>query len=322
MARSRYHFDPDSLSFDRIKLGFKGLIMRLITYFFAGLVVSVAFYFAFTKFFDSPKERILKRENEQMKLQIEILGKKLDQMSPVLDNLCLRDEYIYRTIFEAEPISSSIREAGFGGVNRYSDLEGFDNSELVIRTEKKLDKLMKRIYVQSKSYDEVIKLADNNKEMWKCIPCMQPVKNKGLERTSSGFGWRIHPWYKIKIFHYGFDFAAPIGTEIYATGDGTVLVTENSLRGYGKKIEIDHGFGIKTLYGHMSEFKVKPGQKVTRGTVIGLVGNTGLSTGPHVHYEVIKNNEKVNPVNYFQDLDPTDYDKIINLSENIGQTLD
>jgi murein DD-endopeptidase MepM/ murein hydrolase activator NlpD len=323
MARSKYRFDPDSLSFDRIKLGVKGLIMRLITYFFAGVVISIAFYFVFTKFFDSPKERILKRENEQMKLQIEIFEKRLDQIGAVLDDLRLRDDNIYRTIFEAEPIPRSVREAGFGGVNRYSDLEGYNNSNLVISTARKLDKMMKQIYVQSKSYDEVIKLAENKKEMLECIPCIQPVANKGLERTSSGFGPRIHPWYKIKIFHYGFDFAAPIGTEIYATGDGVVEVTENSFRGYGKKIEINHGFGIKTLYGHMSEFKVRPGQKVKRGTVIGLVGNTGLSTGPHLHYEVIKNNEKVNPVNYFfNDLSPEQYDQIISISDNVGQTLD
>lgn len=323
MARSRYHFDPESLSFDRIRLSFKGLILKLITYFFAGVVISLTFYLVFSKFFDTPKERILKRENEQMKLQIEIFEKKLDQIGSVMDDLKQRDDNLYRTVYEAEPISSSVREAGFGGLDRYSDLEGFDNSDLVIRTSQKLDKTMKQIYIQSKSYDEVEKLAMNDVEMKKSIPCIQPVENVGLERTSSGFGWRIHPWYKIKIFHYGFDFAAPIGTEIYATGDGTIESTENSLHGYGKKIIIDHGFNIKTLYAHMSEFKVRPGQKIKRGTVIGLVGNTGLSTGPHLHYEVIKNNEKVNPVNYFyNDLTPEKYEEIINKSNNIGQALD
>jgi murein DD-endopeptidase MepM/ murein hydrolase activator NlpD len=323
MARSRYHFDPESLSFDRIKLGFKGLLLKLITYFFAGVVISVAFYMVFSKFVDSPKERMLKRENEQMKLQIEIFEKKIDQIASVLDDLQQRDDNIYRTIFEAEPIPRSVREAGFGGVNRYSDMEGYDNSNLIIGTARKLDRTMKQIYVQSKSYDEVIKLAENKEEMLKSIPCIQPVANKGLERTSSGYGWRIHPWYKIRIFHYGFDFAAPIGTEVYATGDGVVELTEYSLRGYGKKIVIDHGFGIKTLFAHLSEFKVREGQKVKRGMVIGLVGSTGLSTGPHLHYEVIKNNEKVNPVNYFfNDLTPEQYDQIITISDNVGQALD
>jgi murein DD-endopeptidase MepM/ murein hydrolase activator NlpD len=323
MARSKYRFNPESLSFDRIGLSFKVLIIKFFTYFFAGIVISVAFNFAFSYFFDSPKERIQKREIEQMKLQYEILQKKLNQASTVLDDLRQRDDNLYRTIFEAEPIPRSVREAGFGGVNRYDDLEGYENSNLIIETSKKLDKILKQVYVQSKSYDQVIPMALNKEQMLKCIPAIQPVANKGLERTSSGFGWRIHPWYKIKIMHSGFDFAAPIGTEIYATGDGVVEKCESSYRGYGNNIVIDHGFGYKTLYGHMSAFKVSPGQKVKRGDIIGLVGNTGLSTGPHVHYEVIKNNEKNNPANYFfNDLSPEQYDQITAISNNVGQALD
>lgn len=323
MARNKYRFNPESMSFDRIRLSFRGLLIKLVTYFFAGIVISIAFYFTFSRFFDSPKERILKRENDQLKLQLEIFDKKLGEVGSVLKDLQQRDDNLYRTIFEAEPIPRSVREAGFGGVNRYADLEGYENSDLVIETAQKLDKTMKQVYVQSKSYDELIKLAMNKEEMRKCVPCIQPVANKGLERTSSGFGWRIHPWYKIKIFHYGFDFAAPIGTEIYATGDGVVESVENNFHGYGKKIVIDHGFGIKTLYAHMSEFKVSAGQKVKRGAVIGLVGNTGLSTGPHLHYEVVKNGEKVNPVNYFfNDLSPQQFEQIINISNNTGQALD
>ncbi len=323
MPKSKYRFDPESLSFDKIRLSFKGLILRLLTYFFAGIAISAFFYFTFSQFFDLPKERILKRENEQLKLQLEIFQKKLDQISAVLEDLRQRDDNLYRTIFEAEPIPRSVREAGFGGVNRYADLEGYENSELIISTAQKLDKIMKQVYIQSKSYDELIKLALNKEEMRKSIPCIQPISNKGLERTSSGFGWRIHPFYKIRVFHPGFDFAAPIGTEIYATGDGTVIKVENNFHGYGKMIMIDHGFGIQTLYAHLSEFKVFPGQKVKRGQVIGLVGNTGLSTGPHLHYEVIRNGEKVNPVNYFfNDLTPDQFEQIINLSSNIGQALD
>lgn len=323
MPRSKYRFDPESLSFDRIRLGFKGLIIKMITYFFAGVVISLTFYFVFSQFFDSPKERILKRENEQMRLQYEILQKKLDQVGDVLQDLQQRDDNIYRTIFEAEPIPRSVREAGFGGVNRYADLEGYENSNLVIATAQKLDKILKQIYVQSKSYDLIIPLAINKEEMLKCIPAIQPVANKGLERTSSGYGWRIHPWYKTKVFHYGLDFAAPVGTEVYTTGDGVIESADHSLRGYGNCVIIDHGFGYKTLYAHLSEFKVMAGQKVKRGMVIGLVGSTGLSTGPHLHYEVIKGSEKINPINYFfNDLTPEQYDQIITLSNNNGQTLD
>jgi len=323
MARSKYRFNPESMSFDRIRLNFWSLVMKFVTYFFAGVVISVAFYFVFSRFFDSPKERILKRENEQMKLQYEIMQKKLNQVADVLSDLQQRDDNIYRTIFEAEPIPRSVREAGFGGVNKYADMEGFENSNLIISTAQKVDKILKQTYVQSKSYDEIIPLAISKEEMLKCVPAIQPVANKGLERTSSGFGWRIHPWYKIKIFHAGFDFAAPTGTDVFVTGDGVVERVESSFRGYGNNIIVDHGFGLKTLYAHLSAFKVTNGQKVKRGQVIGLIGSTGLSTGPHLHYEVIKNNEKVNPVGYFfNDLSPEQYDQIVTISNNTGQALD
>jgi murein DD-endopeptidase MepM/ murein hydrolase activator NlpD len=323
MSRIKYRFDPESLSLHRIRLSFKSLLYKLFTYFFTGIVISVAFYFLIFRFFDSPKERMQKREIEQMKLRYEIMQNRINQVSSVLEDLKQRDDNIYRTIFEAEPIPRSVREAGFGGVNRYDDLEGFDNSSLVISTAKKLDKILKQIYVQSKSYDQIIPLALNKEEMLKSIPAIQPVANKGLERTSSGFGWRIHPWYKIKIFHYGFDFAAPIGTEVYATGDGIVESAGNSLHGYGINIIISHGFGYKTLYAHLSAFKIVSGQKVKRGDIIGLVGSTGLSTGPHLHYEVIKNDQKVNPANYFfNDLTPEQYEQIITISNNNGQALD
>ncbi len=320
-----YRFDPESLSLHPNRLGFKGLIIKLIKYFFAGVVIFGVFYLVFLKFdlFDTPKEMKYKREYDQMKLQLELFQKKIDQAASVLEDLRQRDDNIYRTIFEAEPIPRSVREAGFGGVNRYSDLEGYENSSMIINTAKKLDKILKQIYIQSKSYDQIIPLAVNKEDMLKCIPAIQPVANKGLERTSSGFGWRIHPWYKIKIFHPGIDFAAPIGTEVYATGDGVVEKTESSFHGYGMSIIIDHGFGYKTRYAHLSAFKVVQGQKVKRGDIIGLVGSTGLSTGPHLHYEVIKNNETINPVNYFfNDLTPEQYDQIISISNNNGQSLD
>ncbi len=323
MSRSKYHFDPESLSFARIRLGVKELLVKLSTYFFAGIVISLAFYFVFSRFFDSPKERILKRENEQMKLQYEIMQRKLDQVASVLDDLRQRDDNIYRTIFEAEPIPRSVREAGFGGVNRYTDLEGFENSSLVIATAKKLDKILKQTYVQSKSYDQLIPLALNKEEMLKCLPTIQPVVNKGLERTSSGYGWRINPIYKTRELHPGLDFAAPIGTEVYATGDGVVESVESSYRGYGNNIIIDHGFGLKTHYCHLSAFKVVKGQKVRRGEIIGLIGSTGLSTGPHLHYEVIKNGEKVNPIYYlFNDLTPEQLDQMNKIANNTGQALD
>ncbi|HYX09111.1 MAG TPA: M23 family metallopeptidase [Bacteroidales bacterium] len=323
MAKSRFRYNPDSLSYEKISPGFKQRFIQFLTYFAATLVIAVIYNVIFLSVFDSPKEKALRRENNEMTLQYQILNKRFDQVSFVLKDMQQRDDNIYRTIFEAEPIPNSIRKAGFGGVNRYADLEGYNNSNLVIETTKKLDIITKEVYVQSKSYDELIKLAMNKEEMLASIPAIQPISNKNLRRVASGWGYRIHPIYKVKKFHYGMDFTAPVGTEIYATGDGVIYVEKSSKRGYGNEIIIDHGFGYKTLYGHMSKFNVKQGQHVKRGEVIGYVGNTGLSTGPHLHYEVILNNKKVNPVNYyFNDLTPAEYDKMLEIASNAGQTFD
>jgi murein DD-endopeptidase MepM/ murein hydrolase activator NlpD len=323
MPKTKYRFNPESLSFDRISLGIRGLILKFLAYFFAGLVIAVIFNVAFSYFFDSPKERMLKRENEQYRLQYEIIEKKIAQTAAVLEDLQKRDDNIYRTIFETDPIPRSVREAGFGGVNRYNDLEGFENSDLIIETAKKLDKTLKKTYIQSKSYDQVIALAINKNEMLASIPAIQPISNKDLTRTASGWGWRIHPIYKIRKFHYGLDFTAATGTEIYSTGNGIVETIDRSFRGYGNMITINHGFGYRTLYAHISEFKVRQGQAVKRGDIIGYVGNTGTSTAPHLHYEVIKNNDKVNPINFFfNDLTPQQYNSMIEISTQSGQTFD
>ncbi len=323
MAKSRFRYNPESLSYEKISPGFKERFIQFLTYFAATLVIAVIYNVIFLSFFDSPKEKALRRENSQMELQYQILNKRFDQVSLVLKDMQQRDDNIYRTIFEAEPIPTSIRKAGFGGVNRYADLEGYDNSRLVVETTKKLDIITKEVYVQSKSYDELIKLAMNKEEMLASIPAIQPISNKDLTRVASGWGYRIHPIYKVKKFHFGMDFTASVGTEIYSTGDGVVSLVRSSKRGYGNEIIIDHGFGYKTLYGHMSKFNVKEGQHVKRGEIIGFVGNTGLSTGPHLHYEVILNNQKVNPVNYyFNDLTPAEYDKMLEIASNAGQTFD
>jgi murein DD-endopeptidase MepM/ murein hydrolase activator NlpD len=324
MAKVKYRFNPESLSFDKVRTSFKVWIIKAFTFFTASIVISIIYYIIFSYFFDSPKEKALVRVNEQMKLQYELTQKRINDMSSVLDDIQQRDDNIYRIIFEAEPIPKSIREAGFGGVNRYEALEKATNSELVSETVKKLDIISKRLYVQSKSYDEVIEKAMNKEHMLACLPGIQPVSNENLKRTSSGWGWRIHPLYKIRQFHSGQDFAAPIGTDVYSTADGIVEKVESSTySGYGNCIVVDHGFGYRTLYGHLSRFNVKVGQKVKRGNIIGFVGNTGFSTGPHLHYEVIKNGEKVNPVNFFfNDLSAEQFDEVIRISGNGGQTLD
>jgi murein DD-endopeptidase MepM/ murein hydrolase activator NlpD len=323
MPKVKYRFNPESLSFDKVRTSFKVWIIKSFTFLTAFMVVSVIGYFSITYLFSSWIMEAREREVKAKDLQFELLKKKLTEVEKVLDDMQNRDDNIYRIIFEADPIPKSIRMAGFGGINRYDEIEKSTNSKIVVETAKELDIIQKRMYIQSKSYDEIIEKALNKEHMLACLPAIQPVANKGLERTSSGFGYRMHPLYKILQFHSGQDFAAPIGTEIYATADGTVEKVENANWGYGKNIIIDHGYGFKTLYGHMSEFKVTLGQKIKRGQLIGLVGNTGMSTGPHVHYEVIKNGEKVNPINYFfNDLSPNQFDQIITKSNNPVQTLD
>ncbi len=323
MAKAKYRFNPETLSYIRVEHNFKARIPRLMLFLAASIVMSAILTMVVLQFYETPKTRILKRENQRLLSQYELMYKNLENVQKVLDDLQQRDDNLYRVIFEADPIPSSVRKAGFGGINKYAQLQSMDNSELVIKTAQKLDIVAKEAYVQSKSYDEVMKLALSKEKMLASIPAIMPISNKDLKRTASGWGWRIHPIYKIRKFHYGMDFTAPIGTEIYATGDGVVKDIETSAGGFGRWIIIDHGFGYETLYGHLNAFDVKIGQTVKRGSVIGYVGNSGTSTGPHVHYEVHKNGKPVNPqYYYFKDLTPDEYDKMIAYTNNMGQSYD
>ena len=323
MAKFKYHFNPESLSFDRIRLTVGQKLFRVGAYLLSTLIVGGGLLLFISMFTDLPRERILQRELSYLKAQYELTDKKLDQVESVLAELQNRDDNIYRVIFESEPIPSTIRQAGIGGINRYENLEGYSQSKLMIELAKKLDNISKQAYVQSKSYDEVIELAKNKAEMLLCIPAIQPVSNKDLKRTASGYGMRIDPVYKIPRFHEGMDFTAPTGTDVFVTGNGVVESAERNYGGYGNCVVIDHGFGIRTLYGHLNAFNVRAGQNVNRGDVIGFVGNTGKSTGPHLHYEVIKNNKAVNPVNYyFNDLTPDQYERMIEISSSAAQSFD
>jgi len=241
----------------------------------------------------------------------------------VLDDIQNRDDNIYRVIFEAEPIEKSIRKAGYGGINRYQNLRGYSNSELIIKTSEKVDQISKQLYIQSKSYDEIIELAKSKEKMLAALPAIQPVSNKNLSRMASGYGWRIHPIYKTRKLHTGMDFSAKSGTPIYATGDGKILAVKKSRKGYGNHVIIDHSYGYKTLYAHMKRSIVHKGQDVKRGEVIGYVGSTGTSVGPHLHYEVIKDGKKINPVNfYYNDLTPDEYEKMLEISSQNNQSFD
>jgi murein DD-endopeptidase MepM/ murein hydrolase activator NlpD len=323
MGKVKYKFNPDSLSYYKVESSIKQKTLKGLVYLFAFLVNASIGYLLYSVAFDSPKEKGLKRQISEMSLNIELFNKQLNNIESVLGDMQQRDDNIYRTIFEAEPLNYSAREAGFGGSNRYKNLEKLENSKMVINTAKRLDVITRKVVIQSKSYDDLVKMAVSKEKMLASIPAIQPIANKDLERTASGWGYRIHPIYKIRKFHYGIDFTAPTGTDIYVTGDGIVEQIESSQRGYGNSIIINHGFGIKTLYGHMDHFNIRQGQKVKRGDIIGFVGNTGLSTAPHLHYEVIRSGEKVNPVNYFfNDLTSDEYDRMIELSLRPGQSFD
>ena len=323
MSKVKFQFDKRTLTYRKVELSTKQRLLTVLGWLAGASVFAFLVIILFTTFFDSPKEKRLKREIAQLELQYKLLGNRMNRVDQVLAELQEKDDDIYRVIFEAEPIPNSVREAGFGGVNRYKDLERLDNADIVIGTTKRLDELTKKLVVQSRSFDEVIALAKNKEEMLASIPAIQPVSNEKLTRVASGFNWRIHPIYKVRHFHTGIDFTAPRGTEIYATGDGVVDDVISKGRGYGNHIVIDHGFGYQTLYAHMSRFKVRKGEKVKRGDVIGYVGSTGTSTAPHLHYEVIKNGEKINPMNFFfNDLSPEEYEKVIELSSQSNQSFD
>lgn len=323
MAKVKYRFNAHTLSYDKIVISFKTKFKRFLALFSTTLVSSVLIAVGILQFYESPRMRSLHKENERLETQYKLLYKDLVTVEKVLDEIEQRDNNLYRVVFESDPIPSTIRKAGFGGVNRYSQLESFDNSELVIRTAEKLDIISKQAYIQAKSYDEVMKMALNKEKLVASMPAIMPISNKSLKSTASGWGFRIHPIYKIKQFHYGMDFTAAIGTKVYATGDGVVKDVQSIGGGYGRWIMIDHGFDYQTLYAHLSGFNVKVGDQVNRGQVIGFVGNSGTSTGPHVHYEVHKNGEPVNPqYYYFKDLNFQEYEKMVKISSNIGQTFD
>ena len=322
MAKVKYQFNTKSLTIEKVRLSFKDWLLKVLSVITAGLVFSAVVIFIAYNFFNSPKEKMQQREIEQYKLQYEILSDRLDQIARVLNDLEERDDNVYRVIFEAEPIPSSVRQAGYGGADKYARLEGFKNSDIITETTKKLDNIANRVYVQSKSFDDVFKMAKNKEKMLACIPAIQPVSNKDLKRIASGYGWRTHPILKRRIFHYGIDFTAPRGANIYATGDGVVVEAKRARGGYGNRIVIDHGYGYMTLYAHLDKFNVRGGEKVKRGQIIGTIGNTGLSLGSHLHYEVHKNGKKVNPVYYFyNDLTPEEYEKVIELASRDNQVL-
>lgn len=323
MKKAKYHYNTQTLRYEKYEVPVKTQIWRAVGFISAVLVFSFIIVVIAYSYLDSPKEKSLKREISQLQLQYDDLNEQLNQMQGVMGDLQDRDDNIYRVIFEAEPIPSTIRQAGSGGVSKYKELADYDNSELMTSTSRKLDQIRKELYIQSKSYDEISALIKRKEEVLASIPAIQPVSNKDLKHIASGFGMRIDPIYKIPKMHEGLDFTANVGTPVYATGNAMVSDVEYSSTGYGNHIVLSHMVGYQTLYGHLSRVVVKQGQRVNRGDLIGYVGSTGKSTAPHLHYEVWKNGTKINPINFFfNDLSPQQYEEMLKIADQSNQSFD
>ena len=323
MSKVKYYYDPESLSYRKIERKKRTTFKYATMFILASAIFGFIFVFIASQYVESPKERALKRELQNMQLQYGILNKKMEHAEAVLANIEDRDNNIYRVYFEANPIPEEQRKAGFGGINRYKKLEGYDNSKLIVESSKRLDILQKQIVVQSKSLDEIAKLAEEKEKLLTAIPAIQPVNNKDLTRMASGYGMRSDPFTKARKMHWGMDFTAPRGTPIYATGDGVVVRADAGATGYGKHIRIDHGYGYVSLYAHLYKYNVKRNQKVKRGDLIGFVGSTGRSQAPHLHYEIFKDGDKINPINfYYGSLTAEEYAKLLEHATLENQSLD
>ena len=323
MSKIKYYYDSETLSYRKIERKKRNTIKYAFAFLLGSALFGFLFVFIASQYIESPKEKALKRELKNMELQYVLLNKKMAEAEKVLANVEERDNNIYRLYFESNPIPEEQRRAGFGGINRYKDLEGFDNSKLIIESNKRMDILQKQIVVQSKSLDEIAKLAEDKEKFLATIPAIQPVKNEDLKRMASGFGYRSDPFTKARKFHYGMDFTSPRGTPVYATGDGVVERADNRAAGYGNHIRIDHGYGYVSLYAHLYKYNVKKNQKVKRGDIIGFVGSTGRSQAPHLHYEVFKDDERINPLNfYYGSLSAEEFNELVQRASVENQSLD
>ena len=321
--QKRYIFNQLTQSFEVLETSKSRRFLRFLLILLA--VMGIAFLFAvllFT-FFKSPKEKSQARELEYMKLQYEILNDRLDNMEALMTDMEQRDNNIYRVIFEADPVPSSVRRSGFTDADRYADMYGYMNSDLVVSAARKLDVISSQLYHQSVSYDSLFVMARNKSDMLAHIPGIFPLKQSDIKYISSYFGYRTDPIYKISKFHSGMDFSSNLNCEAYATGDGVVFDVEHNEWGYGNMVIIDHGYGYKTRYAHLNKPAVRKGQKVKRGQLVGYIGSTGKATGVHLHYEVLKNDEHIDPINFlYQDLTPEQYDQILQQSTLPTQTMD
>lgn len=323
MAKVKYYYDSDTLSYKKIENRKRDRFRRLLLFLLASALFGFIIMAILLQYIESPKEKVMRRELENLTLNYELLNKRMKQSQEILAELQVRDNNIYRVYFEANPIPDEQRKAGFGGVNRYKSLEGFEYSNLIADATKRMDILYKQIYIQSKSLDEISVYAKDKEKLLAAMPAIQPISNEDLTRMASGYGWRLDPFTKERKFHKGMDFTAPQTTPVFATGNGVVQRADNLASGFGNHVRIDHGFEYMTIYAHLSKITARVGQRVKRGDIIGLVGSTGRSQAPHLHYEVWYKDEAVNPINfYYGDLSPEEFQEMLIKSTQVGQTFD
>jgi murein DD-endopeptidase MepM/ murein hydrolase activator NlpD len=323
MSRIKYHYNSKTLRFEPYREKWSKRIFRIAFNIVAGMLFATTVLLIAYRYLDSPKEKRLRRELDLTQSQLKVLENQLNQMEEVIVDLEHRDDQIYRALFAAEPVSAEVRNSVNSGLNRYDRFKGLMLTDMLTEVTQKMDQLRKRAYVQTRSYDELWGLIQNKSEMLKSIPAIIPVDLSDLERLTSGFGYRIDPIYQTPKFHSGMDFVAELGTPVYATGNGVVSSAGLEAGGYGNCVRIRHGFGYETVYAHLMSVSVRSGMRVSRGQKIGLLGSTGKSTGPHLHYEVIHKGQPVNPVYfYYSDFSPEEYAKVVEQSNRPGQAMD
>ncbi|MFZ1799584.1 MAG: peptidoglycan DD-metalloendopeptidase family protein [Chitinophagaceae bacterium] len=323
MAKVRFYFNTHTLRYEKLEVPLKVRLLRFFGFMALSIVIASIIVFISFQYIDSPKEKMLRNENEDLKENYNILEKRIQELNSQVAELENRDNEVYRAIFESSPIPDSARQKKMAEKKEVQLVQSMSKTELVQSIEEQLNRLSLLTAYQNISYNDIDDMLKNKQQLLAAIPAIQPVSNKLLTRIASGFGTRIDPVYKVAKFHAGLDFAAPQGTPIYATADGRVTEADFNAGGYGNHVVINHGFGYETLYGHMYRIKARVGQMVKRGEVIGYVGSTGKSTGPHCHYEVHKNGQPIDPVYFFyNDLTPEQYDRILKQAAASNQSLD
>lgn len=320
MGKPKYKFNPDTLNFDEIRPKVRRIFLKISSFFGLSILLALLYYVIWSLIVDTPKQKSMKNELKQLALQNELIKNEMTDIEETLDELQKTDEELYMSIFESKPVSDLYKK---GGIKRYRELDGYSNAYITDQTSQRLDMIREKIYMQAKSYDDLVENIEDKDDLLKSIPVIMPITNDNLKRTASGYGMKMHPIYKIVMFHNGMDFTAPIGTEVFATGKGVVTSVVKSQKNLGNYVTIDHGYGYTSTYAHLDKINVKKGQRVNRGEVIGLVGNSGLSVAPHLHYEIKYKDKYVDPSNFFfSDLSLEEYEKLIEITSSTSQSYD